>query len=112
MATQKPTSYERDRAGDLVIDKDPNAVLDYPFDWAAWLTLNGGDTIASAEFIVDPSLTVVLQASDSTTATVWLSGGVKPATGSNKLRVTCRITTNNTPPRTDDRSIFLRMVER
>lgn len=112
MATQKPTTYECDRVGDLVIDKDPNAVLDYAFDWAAWLALNSGDTIASVEFIVDATLTVVDQGFDSTTATVWLSGGVKPPTGSNKLRVTCRITTTNTPPRIDDRSIFLRIVER
>ncbi|WP_398493375.1 hypothetical protein [Variovorax sp.] len=111
MATQKPTTYVLDRS-DLVIEKDPNAVLDYAFDWAAWLTLNGGDTIASVEFVVDPSLTVVDFGFDGTTATVWLSGGVKPVSGPNKLRVTCRITTTNAPARVDDRSIFLRIVER
>lgn len=112
MATLKPTTYETDRNGDFVIEKDPNAVLDYPFDWTAWLALNGDDQIASAEFIVDATLTVVDQAFDATSATVWLSGGTKPATGPNKLRVTCRITTTNTPPRIDDRSIFLRIAER
>lgn len=112
MATLKPTTYETDRYGDFVIEKDPNAVLDYAFDWSAWLALNGSDQIAGVEFIADASLTVESQAFDTTTATVWLSGGTKPATGPNKLRVTCRITTNNTPPRIDDRSIFLRIVER
>lgn len=111
MATQKPTTYVVDR-GEFVIDRDTNAQLDYAFDWSAWLALNGDDQIASAEFIVDPSLTIVDQAFDATTATVWLTGGTKPATGPNKLRVTCRITTNNIPPRIDDRSIFLKIVER
>ncbi|RUR68677.1 hypothetical protein EJP67_16570 [Variovorax guangxiensis] len=112
MTNQKPTTYVADRVGDLVIAKDPDAVLDYPFDWTAWLALNGDDQIASAEFVVDPSLTIVDQAFDATSATVWLSGGTKPATGPNKLRVTCRITTNNTPPRIDDRSVFLKILER
>lgn len=112
MAILKPTTYEIDRSGDFVIEKDPDAVLDYPFDWSAWLALNNGDQIAGAVFEVDPSLSIVDQAFDATTATVWLSGGTKPAAGPNKLRVTCRITTTNSPPRIDDRSIFLRIVER
>lgn len=112
MATLKPTTYVVDSKGDYVIDRDTDAQLDYAFDWAAWLALNPGDAIADAEFIVDPSLTVVQSSFDATTATVWLTGGTKPATGPNKLRVTCRITTTNTPPRIDDRSIFLRIVDR
>lgn len=112
MATPKPTTYVVDRQGDFVIDRDTDAQLDYAFDWSAWLALNPGDAIAEAEFIVDPTLTIVNQSFDATTATVWLTGGTKPTTGPNKLRVTCRITTTNTPPRIDDRSIFLRIVER
>jgi hypothetical protein len=111
MATLKPTTYVVDR-GEAVIEKDPDATLDYAFDWSAWLALNPGDSIASAEFIVDLTLTVVDQAFDATTATAWISGGTKPISGANKLRVTCRITTTNTPPRIDDRSIFLKIVER
>ena len=112
MATQKPTTYVPDRLGDLVIEKDPDATLDYSFDWSDWLALNGGDQIASVEFNVDQTLTIVSEGFDGATATVWLSGGVKPASGPNKLRVTCRITTNNAPPRVDDRSVFLKIVER
>ncbi|WPG35291.1 hypothetical protein [Variovorax sp. EBFNA2] len=112
MATLKPTTYVADSRGDLVIDRDTDAQLDYSFDWSAWLALNPGDAIASVEFNVDSSLTVVNQSHDATTATVWLTGGTKPVTGPNKLRVTCRITTTNTPPRIDDRSVFLRIVER
>jgi hypothetical protein len=112
MATPKPTTYVPDAKGDFVIDKDPDATLDYSFDWTAWLALNPGDAIADAEFIVDPSLTVVNQSNDGNTATVWLSGGTAPTGAPNKLRVTCRITTTNTPSRIDDRSIFLKIVER
>lgn len=111
MAISKPTTYVLDR-GDFVIERDTNAQLDYAFDWSAWLALNPGDQIASAQFIVDPSLTIVQESFDATTATVWLTGGTKPAEGPNKLRVTCRITTTNTPPRIDDRSVFLKIVER
>lgn len=112
MATPKPTTYFVDSKGDFVIDRDTDAQLDYSFDWTAWLALNPGDAISAVEFIVDPTLTVVNQSHDASTATVWLTGGTKPDEGPNKLRVTCRITTTNTPPRIDDRSIFLRIVER
>lgn len=112
MATTKPTTYLVSSSGKAVIEKDPDATLDYSFDWAAWLALVG-DNIASVEFIADPSLTVENISHDDTTATVWLSGGTKPAAPEpNALRVTCRITTTNVPPRIDDRSIFLKIVER
>lgn len=112
MATLKPTTYVVDSKGDYVIEKDPDATLDYAFDWTQWLALNPGDSIAGVEFIADPSLTVESQAFDANTATVWLSGGVAPTGAPNKLRVTCRITTTNSPPRIDDRSVFLRIVQR
>ena len=111
MATTKPTTYVIGSNGKAVIEKDPDATLDYSFDWAAWLAAVG-DSIASVEFLVDPSLTIENVSHDATTATAWLSGGVAPATGANTLRVTCRITTTNTPPRIDDRSVFLKIVER
>lgn len=94
-----------------VIEKDPNAQLDYAFDWARYLA-DLGDEIQSVEWVVDPSLTVESSGFDATTATVWLSGGTATEEGG-YLRVTCRITTTNTPiPRIDDRSIYLKIVER
>lgn len=96
--------------GKAVIPKDPNATLDYAFVWTDYLA-DITDTIASATFVVDPTLTITQQGFDSTTATVWISGGVAPVPPlPNELRVTCRITT--TEGRTDDRSIFLKIVER
>lgn len=34
---------------------DPDATLDYRWDWSAWLTANGADTIDSATVEADPS---------------------------------------------------------
>lgn len=107
MATE---TYVVKSNGKAVIQKDPNAVLDYGFNWAAYLA-DITDTIVDAEFVVDPSLTITQQGFDDTTATVWLSGGTAPAAPlPNELRVTCRITTAE--GRVDDRSIFLKIVER
>src|SRR5690606_33707331 len=43
--------------------KDPDATLDWIFDWNLWL--GATETIASAEFIVDPGITI----EDSTNTT-------------------------------------------
>ena len=84
--------------------KDPDAVLDWIFDWNDWL----GETenISSATFIVDPGITVTDDSNTQKTATVWLSGG----TEGQVYRVTCRVTTSE--GRTDDRSFTLRCTNR
>lgn len=87
------------------IDKDPNAVLDYSFDWAAWLAPLG-DTIESVEFVLQPPLTETGSSFTPTEAVVWVGGGEPGKT----LGVTCRITTLQ--GRIDDRSVFLKIVER
>lgn len=55
-----------------MIYKDPDAYLDYVFDWLDWLD---GDIITSASWIVDTGLTQVKSTNTVSTATVWLSGG-------------------------------------
>jgi hypothetical protein len=56
--------------------KDPNAVLDFSIDWAAWL---GSDTIdtdpADCAWTVPAGITSTLQTNTTTAATIWLSGG-------------------------------------
>lgn len=104
MATIKPTTYRDDGKGPT-IDKDPDAVLDYSFDWGPWLQ-NVSDTITSAEFVLEDGLVLTNEGYDTTTATAWVSGGVKGKT----QRLTCRITTAD--GRTDDRSVFLKILER
>lgn len=88
------------------IRKDPQAVLDYVFDWTDWLAENG-DAIASYSVTVDG----VTKDSDSRVGarvTAWLSGGTVDTIAS----VTCRVVTNSTPARTDERTIYLRIRAR
>lgn len=83
--------------------KDPDAVLDYVFDWSQWLAT--GETISSHTVTVTG--VVKDSSTNSTTAvTAWISGGSIAAAAS----VTCQITTSD--GRTDDRTISLRIAER
>lgn len=84
--------------------KDPDATLDWIFDWTLWL--GEFETITDAEFIVDPGLVVVATAHTTKTATVWLSGGSE----SQVYTVTNRVTTSD--GRIDDRSFTLRCTQR
>lgn len=90
--------------------KDPNAVLDYRWDWAGddpgpWLA--EGETITSATFTVTPDgLTKGAETHTDSTATVWLSAG----TVGTRYLVTCRIVTNQ--GRTDDRTKSITVTER
>lgn len=92
-------------AGKPRIDKDPDATLDYPFDWSKWLAVVG-DTIASVTWLLDASLTKVSSSFTAVTATVFISGGVIGTL----CPVTCRIVTAG--GRTEDRTIMLRIVAR
>jgi hypothetical protein len=89
-----------------VFYKDPDAVLDYTFDWSDWLT--GVETIASYDITAETGITVDSDSNDTDSVTVWLSGG----TASVKYTVGCEITTNSVPARTDERSMVFRVVER
>lgn len=84
--------------------KDPDATLDWIFDWNLWL--GDFETITEATFIVDPGITVNSANSTQKTATVWLAGG----TEGQVYNVTCRVTTSE--GRTDDRSFTLRCTNR
>lgn len=95
--------------------KDPDAVLDYKFDWAALTNgsgdsdwLDSGETISSHTVTVEAGLT---KDSDSatdtnTSVTVWLSGG----TVDTDYDVSCEIVTSDS--RTDERTITIRVRER
>lgn len=79
--------------------KDPDAVLDYKFDWSDWLATN--ETISSQTTTASTGLTVdsssITDANKS--VTVWLSSG----TVGNTYTVRSRITTSAS--RTDDRTM-------
>lgn len=82
--------------------KDPEALLDYQVDWAAWL---GADTIDTSVWSVPTGLTAETDSKTNTTATIWLSGGTSGQT----YRVTNQIETVG--GRTDERSFIVRVEE-
>jgi len=84
--------------------KDPDAVLDYTFDWSNWLT--GGETIATSQWVVPSGITKDSEANDTTTTTIWLSSGV----AGSDYEITNRITTSG--GRTDDRTFKVRVRSR
>jgi len=92
--------------------KDPSAVLDYVFDWTGWLAT--GETIAvdseTGEKLItitaDTGITVDSSTESDGKVTVWLSGG----TAGINYKVACLITT--TAGRTDERTIWIKVVER
>lgn len=109
------TYVQDDISGNWTIDKDPNAKLDYSIDFSRYLAAVG-DTIASVEAIAEAPLVLLGSAegymepsTDGTHCTAWVGGG----SGAKKpLALTFRITTDNTPPRVDDRTVFLNIVEK
>lgn len=84
--------------------KDPAAVLPYRWDWSAWL--EDGDTITAATLSVPAGITKQAETHDTTTATVWLSGG----TAGTSYVVGCLIETAD--GLTDERSIRISVRQR
>jgi len=84
--------------------KDPDAVLDYMFDWTEWLAT--GETITDHTITADTGITVETDSEASGKVTVWLSGG----TAGINYKVACLITTS--AGRTDERTIWIKVVER
>lgn len=77
--------------------KDPDAVLDYQFDWSTWLD---SDTISSYTVTVS-GVTLDSDSNTTTAVTAWVSGGTQGSTAT----IQCRIVTAG--GRTDDRTINL-----
>ena len=95
--------------------KDPDAVLDYKFDWKALTNGSGtSDWLAAAETIasytIDEDTGITVDSSSRTDAntsvTVWLSGG----TAGTDYAVRCEIVTNAS--RTDERTMMIAVRER
>lgn len=90
-------------------DKDPNAVLDYSWDWSDWLTAIA-ETIATAEVTGD-GVTIVSSQIAGTSVVARISGGEVAANRNSDLpTATCRITTSG--GQVDDRSIRFAIQER
>ena len=89
------------------IRKDPGATLDYSFDWTDWL--DAGEAIATYAVTVD-GVTLDSQSRDGAVVTGWVSGGT--AGPGVVASITCEITTDALPSRTDQRTIYLKIRER
>ncbi len=85
--------------------KDPEATLDYKFNWLAWLD---GDTIATQVVTIDDGATVESSAitDTNTSVTAFVSGG----TVGRSYVLSCKITTVG--GRTDERSLTILVAER
>jgi hypothetical protein len=98
--------------GRMSFVKTPAGVLEYRFDWAVDGWLAEDETITESEIIADPGtveepgITVDSDTNDTTSATVWLSGG----TEWERYEVTNRITTSM--GRVDDRTIRIYVQQR
>ena len=88
----------------LTIEKDPDSVLDYLWDFSDWLA--SGDTVSSHVVEATSGITVESSVNDSTGVTVWLSGG----TSGEAYTVTVRITTFQ--GRVLDRSVVFVVTEK
>jgi hypothetical protein len=93
--------------------KSDDSSLDYPFNWADWLA--GCDDSYSSHVITvwnPPGVTTPLTASVGTQSggviTTMIAGGTIGQTHS----VTCKITTAATPPRIDERTLWVKIKAR
>ena len=84
--------------------KDPDAVLDYSFDWSDWLDVT--ETISSYTIDADTGITVDSDSESAGVVTVWLSGG----TAGQTYAVRCEIVTSDS--RTDERTMLIKVQER
>lgn len=83
---------------------DPDAVLDYQYDWSKWLA--AGETIIAHTLTPTEGITVDSSSRTGGIVTVWLSSATLNATH----QVTCHIVTDQ--GRQDDRTIKLRVAQR
>jgi len=88
----------------IVYKKDPQAVLDFGFNWSLWLAT--GETITASTWTVETGLTEDSDAKNDTQTTVWLSGG----TAGNIYKAVNKIVTSAS--RTDERTLEIRVVDR
>jgi hypothetical protein len=87
-----------------IFTKDPDAELDYGFNWSDWLAT--GETISSHTVTVETGLTKDSDSESSGVVTVWLSGG----TAGEDYSVECEIVTSAS--RTDERTMTIRVKNR
>lgn len=83
--------------------KDPDAVLDYGWNWSPWLD---GDTLTDHTITATAGITVDDSSRSATAVTVRLSGG----TAGEEYEVTCHVETS--AGEEDDRTIVIPVRQR
>lgn len=86
---------------------DPNATIDITFNWTVLLA-DIKDTVSEVQFDII-GLTNKGAYRDGAFATIFVGSAV--TTGGVSPSVTCRITTASTPPRVEDRTIYLNVEQ-
>lgn len=84
--------------------KDPDAVLDFAFNWSDWL--EDDETISTYDITVSDGITLDSDIEADNVVTVWLSGGED----SRRYNVACKIVTSLA--RTDERTMRIMVMER
>ncbi|MEA3281796.1 MAG: hypothetical protein U9Q68_04425 [Euryarchaeota archaeon] len=84
--------------------KDPDAVLDFSFDWSSWLET--GESISSHTITAGSGITNDSDSESSGIVTAWISGGTAGST----YTIACKIVTSL--GRTDERTINIVVAER
>jgi len=84
--------------------KDPDAKLDFGFNWSDWLAT--GETISTSEWDVETGITEDSDSKTTIKTSVWLSGGTAGTT----YEITNKVVTSQS--RTDERTLSIRVVER
>lgn len=89
-----------------VFIKDPNATLDYGFDWSQWLDI--GETISDYVIVTSPCGIVNLYSTSTISGSVvaWLTSGC----AGTRYSIACKMTTSAS--RVDERTIKIDVKER
>lgn len=89
-----------------VFIKDPDAIIDYGFDWEEEDYLASGETISTSTWEVPSDLTEESSSNNDTQTTVWISGG----TDGEDYYITNEIVTSAS--RTEQRSLCIHVRTR
>jgi hypothetical protein len=91
--------------GRATVYKDPDALLDYTFDWSDYLAALGGDRLVDAAFTSSAGELTATELHEGM-AVAWLAGGTTGST----IALNCRITTAG--GRVDACTAFIKIRER
>ena len=83
-----------------------NKELDFAFDWSSWLQT--GENISTYVLTPSAGISVSTHSESSGVVTAWLS----TCAADSEFEVHCKITTDTTPARVDERSMRIHSVHR